>query len=116
MPIVKYKILNPLVNHKKPYYDYKRNKFIFQVKSNYKYFLEAAQFNPEKGYNEYYILIGTEKFDDSCRTCEVDMYGKCKLNVIGELKDYIIDQTKDRGNINVEYVESCDGYDVFSVI
>lgn len=116
MPIAKYKILNPLIDHKKPYYDFKRKKFIFPVKVGYKYFLEAAQYNPDKGYNEYFILLGTDKFDDNCRTCEVDMYGKCKLNIIGELKDYIIEQSKDRGNLKIEYVESGEDFDVFSII
>ena len=116
MPIAKYKILNPLIDHKKPYYDTKRRKFIFPVKVGYKYFLEAAQYNPDKGYNEYFILLGTDKFDDNCRTCEVDMYGKCKLNIIGELKDYIIEQSEDRGNLQVEYVESGEDYDVFTII
>lgn len=116
MSIAKYKILNPLIDHKKPYYDFKRKKFIFPVDIGYKYFLEAAQYNPDKGYNEYFILLGTDKFDDNCRTCEVNMYGKCKLNIIGELKDYIIEQSKDRGNLKVEYVESGEDFDVFSVI
>ena len=39
MTIIKYKILNPITDHKKPYYDYKRKQFIFPVKAKYKYFL-----------------------------------------------------------------------------
>lgn len=116
MTIVKYKILNPITNHKKPYYDYKRKQFIFPVKTKYKYFLEAAQFDPVINDNNYFILLGETKFDDNCRTCETDMYGKCKVRVIGALKDYILDQLEDRGNLKVEYVESGEGYDVFSIV
>lgn len=113
--IAKYKILNPLTDHKKPYYDTKRNLLIIPIRNNYKYFLEAAQYNPDKGINEYYLLLGSNKFDDSCRPCETDMYGRCKLRVIGELKEYVLDQLEDRGNLEVEYVESGDGYDVYSI-
>ena len=115
MPIVKYTVLNPLQDNKKPYYDIKRKQFIFPVKENYKWFLEAAQFNVVKNDNDYFILIGTNKFDDNCKKCEVDMYGKCKLRLIGELKEYVIEECNSRGNIKVEYIESTDDYDVFSI-
>ena len=32
------------------------------------------------------------------------------------MKNYILDETKWRGNIEVQYVESSDDYDVFAVI
>lgn len=113
--IVKYKILNPLIDHKKPYYDIKRNQLVIPVKTNYTYFLEASQYNPEKGIDEYFILLGKTKFDDSCRQCETNMYGKCKVRVLGELKKYILEQLEDRGNLEVEYVESGEYYDVYSI-
>lgn len=116
MAIVKYRILNPITDHKKPYYDYKRKQFIFPVQTKYNYFLEAVQFNPTTNDNDYFILVGKDKFDYNCRSCETDMYGKCKIRVIGALRDYILDQLEDRGNLKVEYIESGENYDVFSVV
>lgn len=116
MNVVKYNIINPLSNKKLPYYDFKTDNFIFPLKGNYKWFVEAANFNKEKGYNEYYILLGKDKFDDNCRRCEVTQYGKCKVKLLGEIREYVISECINRGNITVYYIETCDNYDVFSVV
>ena len=116
MTITKYNIINHLSSTKKPYYDLKKNLFIFPVKQNYKWFVEAANFNKEKGCNEYYILLGTDKFDDDCRRCEVNQYGKCKVKLLGDIRDYVVSECVDRGNLTCDYVESCDNYDVFRIV
>lgn len=115
MNIVKYKILNPVIDRNKPYYDYKINKLIIPIKQPYNYFIEAAQYNPEKGFNDYFLLLGKTKFDTNCRKCETNMYGKCKINITGEIKDYVLNQIKEKGNIDIEYIESGDYYDVFYI-
>ena len=106
MVIVKYNVLNPHIDKKKPYYDLNKELLIFPVKSKYRHFVEASQYNKEKGVNEYFLLLGTKKFDDSCRLCEVNEYGKCKVKLKGEIKEYVKDIAAERGNIECYYVET----------
>jgi hypothetical protein len=114
-PIIKYEVINPVASNKKPYYDARKDLFIFPVTTKYTRYVESAIYGSTGG-REYYILLGTCQFSEHCRICHVDGYGKCKIRVRGELKDYIISETKYRGNINVEYVESTDSYDVFIIV
>ena len=116
MTITKYNIINTLSNKKLPYYDFKTDYFIVPFKSSYRWFVEAANYNKEKGYNEYYILVSNEKFDENCRRCETNQYGKCKFKLLGEIKDYVISECNDRGNITCDYVETCGNYDVFRIV
>lgn len=116
MSISKYQILNPLTDRKKPYYDNVRNQLVIPVKRKYKYYIEAAQYNYITTSKDYFILLGVEKFDDNCKRCEVDGYGKCRISIKGEIKEYIIDTIKDLGNITVEYQETDGLYDVFNVV
>ena len=64
---------------------------------------------------EYFILISNKKFDDNCRKCFVDSYGRCRIKPSGELKDYITTQTINRDNIDIEYIESTSEYDVYKL-
>lgn len=114
--IPKYNIINPISNTKKPYYDFKFNYFIFPVDRKYKYFVEAANFNQTKGYMEYFIILDEKPFDENCRKCEVNMYGKCKVKLLGEIKDYVRNECRERGNIEVSYVETINSADVFSIV
>lgn len=117
MPIFKYEVLNPVIDNKSPFFDNKRGLFCFPLKGcNYKYYIECAVTNQENGGREYYILLSKKRFDNNCRKCHIDIYGRCQIKVKGELKDYIINETSWRGNIEVNYVESSDDYDVFSVV
>lgn len=117
MGIYNYEILNPVISSKKPFYDIKRKLLFFPVnRSNYHYYVEVARNNKDTFAREYYVLLSNRKFDDNCRVCHVDNYGRCQINLRGELKDYVIQETKYRGNIEVEYVESERDYDIFAVI
>lgn len=115
MPIFKYDILNPVKDNKRPFFDEKRGLFYIPVKTNYRYYIEAAITNAENGGREYYILLSNIKFDENCRLCNVDGYGRCKIKVKGELKDYIIQESSYRGNIDVTYMETEDVYDVYLI-
>lgn len=116
MAILKYEILNPAKSNKKAFYDNKKNLLYIPIKNNYRYYVECALTNEYNGSREYYILLGKAKFDDNCRLCNTDQYGRCRIKLNGELKEYIIEESKNRGNVDVEYVESDEHYDVFSVI
>ena len=54
-------------------------------------------------------------YDESCKKCQTNQYGKCSVPITGEFKDYVLEECKERGNIIVEYSESEEGYDSFNV-
>ena len=110
MSIYNYEILNPVISPKRPFYDTKRKLLFFPANgSSYRYYIDTFA-------REYYVLLSYRKFDDNCRICRVDNYGRCQINLRGEIKDYVIQETKRRGNIEIEYVESERDYDVFAII
>lgn len=110
--IVKYNILNPISNNKKPFY---KNNFLYIPSiGKYNYFLEASLQN-EYGGVDYYLLFGKTKFNEHCRKCITDNYGRVKINIKGSIKDYVKEECERYGNINVDYVESADDYDVFTI-
>jgi hypothetical protein len=116
MSIYNYEILNPVISPKRPFYDIKRKLLFFHANgSSYRYYIEVAR-NKNTFAREYYVLLSNRKFDDNCRICHVDNYGRCQINLRGEIKDYVIQETKRRGNIEIEYVESERDYDVFAII
>lgn len=114
--IYKYNILNPLINNKEPYYDFEKDNLIIPVSKRYKYFVEAYTFDNETNNNNYYLLLGINKFDNNCRICDTNMYAKCKIKLKGEIKDFVKRECKDRGNIIIKFVESTDDYDVYMII
>lgn len=114
--ICNYEVLNPVVDTKSPFFNIKRGLFIFPINRKYRYYIECARNNEHDGNREYFILLSNIKFDKNCRICHVDSYGRCQIKVRGEMKDFILRETKWRGNIEVEYIESTDAYDVFTVI
>lgn len=113
--IYNYEILNPVTDNKQPFYDFKRGLFCFKVQKKYKYYVECARINEFNQKREYYIILGEEKFDDNCRPCSVDMYGRCKIKVQGEMKDYIVGIAEIIGNIEINYAYSQDGMDVWKL-
>lgn len=110
--IIKYDVLNPIPEKNKPYV--KQGLLYISINKNYRYFLEAATDNAFGG-RTYYLLFSNHKFNQSCRICQRDGYGKIKLKLKGEIKDYVYDYCNRYGNIDFEYVESADDYDVFCI-
>lgn len=115
MGIYKFEILNPTTDNKRPFFDNKRGLFMFPVKSKYRYYVECANINPNTNIKEYYFLLSDKKFDEHCRLCHTDNYGRTQIKIKGEIKDFILDEIKYRGNVNVTYLESEDDYDVFKI-
>jgi hypothetical protein len=114
MSIIKYQVLNPVITNKEPYYDAIKELFVFPTQRAYRYYVEAA-LEGRNGGKEYYLLLGITPFDKNVRKCQTDMYGRCKIRVRGEIKEFIISETSFRGNITLTYMESTDDYDVYCI-
>lgn len=110
-----FKVVNPSVSNKKPFIDKRGNLYIPLTGARYRYFLEVSNYDPDTGDDYYYIMFGNIKFNEHCRLCAVDMYGRVQVPVKGVIKDYILRETKERGNVEVKYLESTENYDIFSV-
>lgn len=115
MSIFQYEVLNPVLDTKKPHVDKRGFLVVPAINKKYRYFIEVARYNPNIFDKEYFLLLSTDKFDANCRTCRVDDYGRLKIKVIGEFKDYVNNIAKDVGNLQVVYIESADNYDVWQV-
>lgn len=115
-PSIQFDIINPISNRKKPHYEYERNLFYFPTENKkYRFYVEARQINKDNGEVNYYFLLGTNKFSEHCRLCEVNMYGMCKIHPRGEIKDYIVRECSERGNINVNFVDGNINYDIWKI-
>lgn len=115
MAIHKYQIINHTTNAKMPFFDEKKGIFYLPVNHIYRYFVEAVVANTEEGGYDYFFLLSKTKFDNNCRLCNTDGYGRCQIKIRGDMKEYIVSELKGRGTVDVEYIESTDGYDVFKV-
>ena len=111
--IDRFHIINPAINKKSSYYNTKTQELIVYIKGVYKYYLEVMG-HDHHGMVQYYLLFSNDKFDENARLCNKDMYGKYRLKIAGEFKDYIIDKSTD-GNIDIKYEDSDDNYDVYIV-
>lgn len=115
MSIIKYEIINPITNTKKPHVN-KYGVFIIpNIKHNYRYYIEVMRYNDSKYCYEYFLLLSDTKFDEQCRKCNVDNYGRLKVIIHKELKYFINEEMNNRGNLNVEYIESEELYDVWQI-
>lgn len=115
MSIVTYEVINPSTNTKRPFLDRNGLLLFYTIGAHYKYYLECARTSDITYEREYFILISNKKFDDNCRKCFVDSYGRCRVKLSGELKDYVTREIAERGNIDVEYTESITEYDVYKL-
>lgn len=113
--IYKYEVTNPVVSHKKPHVDIHGVFIIPNIKRMYKYFVEAISKDPDTYIETNVLLLSDTKFDENCRRCRVDDYGRLKVRISNKLREYIMSECKSRGNVNVEYLESEDNYDVYVI-
>ena len=113
--ITKYDIINPITDKKGPFYNKKKGLFYFHTKSNYKYYLECSRINEKTHDIEFYILISDNKFNINCKQCHVDNYGRCQIKPAGKLKEYILEESVQRGNFIIDYIESEENYDVYKL-
>lgn len=114
MAIHKYKISNPTIDPKFPFFDKRKGIFYVPMKKGYRYYVACATPKTD-GDVDYHILLSDRKFDINCRLCHTDLYGRVQIKVKGEIKNFIERETIERGNVQVTYVESGDDYDVFEV-
>lgn len=115
MSIHKYRVINHTKDPKLPFYDSNKDIFYIPLKTIYRYYVEAVVADGEGG-NNYYILLGNTKFDSSCKLCHTDNYGRVQVKLRGEIKDFVVRESLDRGNVTVTYIESDVYYDVYQVI
>lgn len=108
--IIKYEVINPISDKTRPFY--KDGVLYIPIHERYKFIVETRQID-EYGYTTYYLLLSKTKFSQHCRPCQTDGYGRVKFRPKGEMKDFIVTTCKKEGNINIEYIESGDEYDVF---
>lgn len=115
MAIVKYEVINPVVNYKKPFLNSKGFLVIPHIGGRYKYYVECARNNPFNYEREYYVMLSNIKFDSNCRRCKTNSYGQLTIKLRGELYDFAVAECNTRGNVKFEYMETEEGYDVFQL-
>ena len=115
MCIYKYEVINLKKDNKKPYLDNKGFLIVPNIGKSYKYYIECLRYNPNKCYTEYFLLLSMNKFSSQCKKCRVDDFGRLKVFLRGEIKDAAERNMKNFSNVNFEYIESEDNYDVFIV-
>lgn len=116
MNILNYNIVSPNINRKDNYYDIKKNLFIFRANTIYNYYLECSRINEITEEEEYYILFGANKFDDNCRPCSIDNYGRYRIRLHGKLKQYVYNETLNRGNILINKINETNDYTVYNIV
>lgn len=112
--IYSYNIINPVINKKRAWFDIKKGLIFMPTNINYRYFVECA-LNVDKLGRQYYILLSNHKFNENCRLCQVDGYGRVKIPVRGELKDYLNSNYNCNFNINMDLIDNYDIYDVYCI-
>ncbi len=114
--IIQYELVAPVTDRKAPYLDRFGAFIVPAIKKLYKYYIEVKRYNPNTLCYEYFLLLGTDKFDVQCRKCRVDDYGRLKAKLHNEVKQYVSSETAARGNVQFEYIESDGLYDVWQII
>lgn len=114
--IYKYEIITPISNKNKPYYSSRKELVIPNINYAYKWFIPVSRNNEHTFDKEYFILFSTDKFDTQCRKTSTDNGGRFCINITGDIKDFIDNEIKIRGNIDIEYLESEGLYDVWKII
>ena len=112
--IHKYRIVNPVKDTKLPFFDERKGIFYVPLKSNYRYYVACITPNTD-GDVDYHILLGKTKFNPNVRLCHTDDYGRVQIKIKGEIRDYIIKESIERGNVQVTYIETTLDYDVFEI-
>lgn len=114
--IYKYEIIAPITNRKNPYIDSKDFFIVPDFKKIYRYYIEVKRYNLATLNYEYFLLLSDTKFDIQCRKCRVDDYCRLKVKLHGDIKDYTIKEVASRGNVEFNYIESEQDYDVWQIV
>lgn len=113
--ITEFNIINPVTNPRSPFYNQKKGLFYFPTSIKYKYYLECTKINTKTQDIEFYILLGKTKFNEHCKQCHIDNYARCQIRPAGKLKEYILEEIKERGNFIMDYIESEEDYDIYKL-
>lgn len=114
--IYKYEIIKPVTDKKKPFVSNDGRFFIVpNFHTSYRWYIEVARYNTKIIDYEYFLLLSREKFDEHCRKCRLDDF--CRLTVLmhDRFKEYVTNAITIKGNVDFEYVESEDNFDVWQV-
>ena len=114
--LTEFNIINPVPSRKSPFYNKKKGLFYFPTTIRYSYYLECTKINQVTHDIEYYILLSKTKFNENCKACHLDNYGRCQIKPAGILKEYIEKETMERGNLIMDYIESKEDYDIYNLI
>lgn len=112
--IYNYEILNPVPIKGKPGYNNKGDFIVPNIKTSYRWYLEAARNNLETCDREYFLLFGDTKFDYSCKRIFWSN-GKANVAISGEFKDFVDKEIKYRGGVELEYYESEQDFDSWRI-
>jgi len=115
MSIFRYELIAPVTDRKKPYIDNNGYFIIPNIGKYYTHYIEAARYDPRNDCYNFFLLLGTNKFDEQCRTCRIDDYARLKLFLHNNFRKYVINEIAIRGNVECTYLESENNYDVFQI-
>lgn len=115
MELYNFDIVAPVIDKKKPFYLENRKSLVFRLDIKYNYYVECSQFNEDTQETDYYLLLSQNKFNDNCRKLQYDNYGRYKAFLHDKFREYVSNESKNRGNIDLEYIESTEEYDIFSI-
>lgn len=121
MEIFKYEVIDyRLTNHKDSYYDSENDLLVFRVVGKYKFVLQTRRLNSNNEY-DYFIILSENKINNNCRSCKRDDYGRFRIKLYGDTKDYLNSICEDNKcktiNVKIEFVESLDKLvDVYELI
>lgn len=116
MCIYKYEIVNKVTDKKRPFFDKKRGLFVCRIPASYHWYCEGRLLDEKTGVFNYYLLFSDEKFSSHCRKCRKDDFGRYRLKVSKELKEWFTEYYDiDNGNFDIDYVETINNYDVYEI-
>ena len=116
MDLHTFNIEAPITNKKKPFYYKERESLVFRNEIRYNFYIECSKINEITGDKEFYLLLSNTNFNDNCRKLKRDSYGRYFARLHNEVKDYVIRETKERGNIDINYIESKDYFDIYNIV
>lgn len=89
-------------------------KQVFSVKVKYNtYYQIIKRYVPAEKSYDYFIAFMSEKDKDNSR-CRIDELGRCKFS-IAEIWDEFCPDVKQDVNVNLDYIETINGADIFKL-
>lgn len=110
-----YQVIAPVINKKLPYITNYGTLVVSRFHKKYKYYVEVKQYDTYADDYNYYILLSEEKFDEQCRTCRIDDYGRLFIVLHKDILEYAKAESERRGNLNFEQIDSSDEFDLWKL-